>query len=273
MFLEFVYEFGKNGFFGYGEEGDFTYWSLAHFLPILITIGLIYLIYRYREKLSQSKWDETLRFIMGGILIFCEAFYYWRIMYVGNGNNGEQLLTKLPLEVCEWSAYLCAFMLMKKSRHLFDICFYICLTLGAIPWFMPAVITNAGPAYARYYQFWLEHTIPVIAVFYMMFVHKFKPDFRKLWKPFAWLGCLATIAIIANYNIKDANFMYLAAGTDGDSIANMLPQSIPVRLCVYLGILLVLFALLSVPQIVKEIKARKQFKVEEISNTEETVTE
>ena len=129
--------------------------------------------------------------------------------------------------------------------------------MGVIPWFMPAVITNAGPAYARYYHFWLEHTIPVFGVFYMIFVHGFRPNYRKVWRPFVFLGVLATIAIVANYSIPDANFMYLAAGTDGNSIANILPQSIPVRLAVYLAILLVLFTLLSLPQIIREHKEKK----------------
>lgn len=256
--MDFEYKFNSRGFFGYGAEGDFTYWSLAHFAPIIITILGILLVYRFRNKILNWKHEETFRFFLAGILIFCEAFYYWRIMYVGNGGNGEQLLTKLPLEVCEWSAYICAFMLMKKSKNLFQICFYVCLTLGAIPWFMPAVITNAGPTYARYYQFWLEHIVPVFGVFYMMFVHGFKPNYREVWKPFVYLGVLATFAIIANYSIEDANFMYLAAGTDGDSIANMLPQSIPVRLVVYLAILLVLFTLLSLPQIIKEYNRNKK---------------
>ena len=120
---------------------------------------------------------------------------------------------------------------------------------------------QTGPTYARYYQFWLEHIVPVFGVFYMMFVHGFKPNYREVWKPFVYLGVLATFAIIANYSIEDANFMYLAAGTDGDSIANMLPQSIPVRLVVYLAILLVLFTLLSLPQIIKEYNRNKKNNV------------
>ena len=258
--MDFEYKFGQDGFFGYGAEGDFTYWSLAHFIPILLTLLAIFLVFKYKDKIKNWKHEETLRFIVAFLLIFCEGFYYWRIMYVGNGGNGEQLLTKIPLEVCEWSAYLCAFMLMKKSKNFFDVCFYVCLTLGIIPWFMPAVITNAGPTYARYYQFWLENLLPVISVFYMIFVHGFRPDYRKIWKPFVFLGVLATFAIYANYNIQDANFMYLAAGTDGDSIANILPQSIPVRLVVYLAIMSTLFVLLSLPQIIKEFKAKKAQK-------------
>ena len=68
---------------------------------------------------------------------------------------------------------------------------------------------------------------------------------------------MSVLAIIANLNSPDANFMYMAAGTTGDSIANILPQNMWVRLPLYAGILVVLFTLVSLPQIIKEIKARK----------------
>ena len=40
---------------------------------------------------------------------------------------------------------------------------------------------------------------------------------------------LAMNSIIANLTIDGANFMYLAATTDGDSIANFLPPNVWVR--------------------------------------------
>lgn len=266
---DFVYEFFHEGFFGYSLEQDFYYWSFWHFLPI-ICLGLaVFFTYKYRAKIAGWKGEENFRYALAALLIFNEAFYYWRIMYVGDGGSGEfdQLITKLPFEVCEWTAYLCAFMLLKKSKNLFDIVFYVALTLGLIPLFTPAVIMQTGPAYARYYQFWIEHILPIYAVFYMMFVHGFRGNYRKIYKPFAALGVLATVAIIANVTISNmgitgANFMYLASGTDGDSIANMLPESIPVRLVLYLGILCVLFTLVSIPQIVSEVKAKKKPKGE-----------
>lgn len=257
---EFVYKFNNEGFFGFSLTQDFYEWSFWHFLPIILLIAGIYLVYRYREKLANWKHEETFRFIIALLLILSEGLYYWRTMYVGdNGSeNMEQLLTKLPFEVCEWMAYFAAFMLMKKSRNLFDICFYICLTIGIIPLFMPSVIKYTGPTYIRYYQFWIEHTFTIFAVFYMMFVHGCKPNYRKIYKPFAVLAVLVTIAIILNTSIEGANFLYLAAGTDGDSIANILPQNIWIRLALYFGIMVVLFALVSLPQIISEIKAKKR---------------
>lgn len=256
------YKYYHEGFFGYSLTPVFKEFSFWHFLPIVILGVAIWLVYRYRKQIAAWKGEETLRFILGAVLILNEGFYYWRLLYVGNGGAAklDPMLTYLPFQVCEWSAYIAAFMLMKKSRHLFDICYYVCLTLGVIPLITPAVITYAGPTYARYYQFWLEHLIPIFAVFYMMFVHGFKANYRKIYKPFAMLSILAVVAIIANLNIEGANFMYLAAGTAGDSIANILPQNIWIRLGLYLAILIVLFFLVSLPHLIPEWKEKRAKK-------------
>ncbi|MBQ8407197.1 MAG: YwaF family protein, partial [Clostridia bacterium] len=216
-----------------------------------------------------------LRFAIGIVLILIEGFYYWRLLFVADGpSHDESLLTKLPFEVCEWSAFLTAFMIMKKSRNMFDIAYYVCLTLGVLPFFMPAVIDQAGPAYARYYQFWLEHLIPVYAVFYMMFVHGFKADYKKVWKPFAWLGVMACCALILNNTIEGASFMYLSKGTSGASIVNMMPENMYVRLLVYCAILVVLFTLVSLPQIIPQIKAAvAKKKAAAAANAESVATE
>lgn len=254
---KFVYEYHKEGFFGYSETPIFKYFSLAHLLPIVLLCIGIFLVYRYRDKLRAWKHEETFRSLIGAWLIFNESAYYWRLLYVGNSQDGTQMLTFLPLEVCEWTAYIAAFMLLKKNRHLYDVAFYIALTLGLIPLFTPAVLTRTGMGHFRYYAFWVEHIVPILGVLYMTFVHGFRPDFRKVYKPFIMLSVLACFAIYANLHIPDANFMYLAAGTPGDSLANVLPANIWLRLLVAFGILCVLFALVSLPQIIKEIRQKR----------------
>ena len=129
----FEYKYYHEGFFGDSLEEDFSYFSLAHILPIVILIGAIYLVYRYRNKIAAWKGEETLRFCLGALLIFNECFYCWRLLYVGNGGSSVQdpMLTYLPFQVCEWSAYIAAFMLMKKSKHLFDIVLFSPPRFGA----------------------------------------------------------------------------------------------------------------------------------------------
>ena len=43
-------------FFGAGDEIEFKYFSLAHILPIVLAVIIIYLIFRYRDRLRTSKW-------------------------------------------------------------------------------------------------------------------------------------------------------------------------------------------------------------------------
>ena len=197
MPLIFKYEFYSEGFLGYSLEQDFHYWSPAHLLPIILLGLAIFLTFKYKDKIRSYKHEETVRFMIAALMIFNECFYYWRLLYVGNGGSAEpkQLLTYLPLQVCEWSAYLAAFMMMKKSRHIFDICFYVSLTLGLIPLFTPAVIMQAGPSYARYYQFWIEHLVPIYAVFYMMAVHGFRSSYKRVYKPFWHWACLQRLQL------------------------------------------------------------------------------
>ena len=57
-------EFYRDGFFGYGEKGDFKYGSIWHILPILLLAAGVYLTYRYRDKIKSWKGEENFRFIV-----------------------------------------------------------------------------------------------------------------------------------------------------------------------------------------------------------------
>lgn len=243
--MEYTYycEFSNKGFFGFGEDGNFRYWSLAHFIPILLMVTAILLICIYREKLRNWKHEENFRTGMAFALIICEMSYFWRLLFVGSSEPTEvlNLLDKLPLQVCGWTCIFAAFMMMKKSNVLYQICFFVCLTAGIFPLLTPAVITKTGPTYFRYYQYFLEHTLPIISVFYMTFVHGKRPTFRGSLYAVAFLAVLSALAITANLNIEGANYMYLADATDGDSIVNFLPANVWIRLGVFALVVFPLF--------------------------------
>ena len=212
--MEVWVKFFKDGFFGYGEPGDFTYFSPAHFVPILVLIAAIWLVWHFRDRLRDWKHEETLRFFMAFTLMILDMSYYWRLLYVGSSDPAQQtLLLELPLQVCGWTCIACIFMLAKKSPVLYQFCFYTCLTWGIFPLVTPSVITATGPAYYRYYQFWLEHMLPIISVMYLTFVHGFRPKLRGIAIAWGVLAALLTLSLICNANIEGANYLYLSAGT------------------------------------------------------------
>ena len=238
--------FFKKGFFGYGEKGNFKYWSFAHLMPIIIYGIAIFLIFHYREKIKNWKHEENFRFIFGAAMMFAEMSYYWRLTYVGGTNpDMPNLLDYLPLQVCEWTCILAVFMITKKSKWIYPICFYVCLTIGIFPLLTPSVLSTTGPAYYRYYQYWMEHILPPLAVFYMTFVHGFRPTKKGIISAVGFMSVLTTFALIANASIEGANYLYIAKGTEAeggaslmDPIYNLVGGSQPLLLLL-LGVLVI----------------------------------
>ena len=224
--------FYKNGFLGFGEKGNFKYWSFAHFFPIALFALAVYFVFRYREKLKNWKHEENLRFVFAAAMLFAEISYFWRLLYVGSSESYvTDMMDKLPLQVCEWTCIFAAFMLMKKSKYLYPVCFYVCLTVGVFPVLTPSVITTTGPTYWRYYQYWLEHLLPPLAVLYMTFVHGFRPTKKGMLGGVGYMTTLVVFALICNSKFPEANYLYIAKGTaDGggslmDPIYNMVGGS------------------------------------------------
>ena len=201
--------FYRDGFFGYSNTQDFFIGSVWHFIPITIAIIIILLIHRYRKKIRKSKYEETIRYIMAFIMLMAEMSYFWRLLYVGSQGNASDMFGYLPLQMCQWGLILCVFTLLSKSKKLFSISFYITIGFAIIGVSYPMVILNTGPTYYRYYQFWFEHLLPIISLFYLMFVHKLKPEYKGIYKTIIAILPLAFICVLVNNSIPDANYLYL----------------------------------------------------------------
>lgn len=237
-------EFFKEGFFGYGEKGDFKYFSFWHFLPIIILVAGIILTYIYRDKIAKWKYEKTFRFILACIMLLAEFGFFWRLLYVGPGDSEvHTMMHKLPIQVCEWTCIFAVFMVLTENKHLFDIDATICLTLGIAPLLLPAVIQDSGPRYFRYYQFWLEHIIPIYSVFYMMFIKGFRYDVKKIYKPIIFLTILATLSIVANYYVPEGYYMYLQGDALGETLTSILPANQFGRLGIFAAIAFMLFGI------------------------------
>ena len=69
LHMEVWVQFFKEGFFGYGEKGDFQYYSIEHFIPLILLAAGIFLFYRYRDALREWKHEENFRFIFAFIML------------------------------------------------------------------------------------------------------------------------------------------------------------------------------------------------------------
>lgn len=247
-------------FFGKGDEVEFVAFSLAHILPILLTAALIYLIYRFRDRLrNSSRTDSTLRWILAFAMICSEMSYYWRL--VGVPSLGPNPIDHLPIAVCGWAIIFGSYMVVTKSQTLFDIVYFWVFAGTIFALITPTVITYTGPTRFRYYQFWLEHTLGYVAVFYMIFVHKMRPTLRSFAKSYAALALLAVIAYAANDILgPGANYLFMAKPEDTPSILDILPPNFALRILIMAATVTALFLLAYLPWLLKDRNAKRAAK-------------
>lgn len=244
-------------FFGKGETEEFRTFSLAHLIPILVMIGIILLIYFYRDKIRECKNEHVFRWVLAFMMIVSEMSYFWRLAVMPE--LGGNAVDHLPITVCGWATIFCSYMIVTKSQSLFDIAYFWLFSATIFALITPTVITYTGPTRYRFYQFWMEHTLGYIATFYMIFVHKIRPNIRSIVKSYSLLTVLAVIAYVANDTLgPGANYLYMAKPEDTPSILDILPPNYALRIFVMFLAVSTLFFLAYLPWMVRDIKSKKE---------------
>ena len=242
-------------FFGAGSEQEFALFTLAHFAPVVLMIGVILMISKKRNAIRDSRHEEKLRYVLAFALIISDMAYYWRLagapwLAVGAAEN-------LPLGVCGWAAIFCSFMLAGKNQTLFDISYFWLLSGSLFALITPTPLTYTGPTRFRYYQFWAEHTLGYISIFYMIFVHGMRPRVRSAVKSWCALVAMSFLAYWVNTMIPGANYLYLARPESAPSVLDILPPNFALRTAIMVGVITLMFAFAYLPWYLKDRKAAK----------------
>ena len=241
-------------FFGMGTEVEFTNFTLAHFLPVACCVLLIVLIYLLRDRIRGSRVDKWLRYTLAFVLIISEMGYYWRL--VGLPELQPNPVDHLPIAVCGWAAIFCSYMVIGKSQTLFDISYFWLFSGSIFALITPTVITYTGPTRFRYYQFWLEHTMGYVAIFYMIFIDGMRPTLRSAVKSYIALVIMAVIAYFANQMIgPGANYLYMARPEATPSILDILPPNFVLRIVIMAVAITALYGLAYLPWYLRDRKA------------------
>ena len=243
-------------FFGKGDQVEFRNFSAAHLIPIALLLVVIFLISRGRETLRKPKVDYVLRHVLAFMLIVTEMSYFWRL--VGVPSLDANPVDHLPITVCGWTVVFCSLMMLGKSQSLYDIAYFWLFSGTIFALVTPTVITNTGPTRFRYYQFWLEHTLGYVAIFYMTFVHGMRPKVKSAIKAYIALVILAVIAYFANQMLPGANYLFMAKPEDSPSVLDILPPNFALRLGVMAVAVTTMFFVAYLPWLVKDRKAKKQ---------------
>ena len=213
----------------------FGFW---HILPIGLLILAMILTTNRRQQIRNWKYETKFRYILSFVMLMAEMSYFWRILYVGNENKGNSLMTKLPIQLCQWGLICCVYMIISLNDTLFGINYFITFFGAGIAIVSPIVISRTGPTYYRYYQFWLEHLLPIYATYYAMMVHKKRPKYHHIWITCAGMLIMSIPATIANMTFPEANYLYLKLNIP------FMPDNYMIRVIIYSAITIAAFHLL-----------------------------
>ena len=118
----------------------------------------------------------------------------------------------------------------------------------------PTVLTYCGPTRFRNYQFWLEHTLTYIAIFYMIFVLNMRPVFRSYVRSASALTVMVIFAAWVNSMIPGANYLYMARPESAPSVLDILPPNYALRIAVMMFAITAMFGLAYLPWYLKDKK-------------------
>ena len=188
--------------------------------------------------------------------------YYWRL---AGGAPWLQPgpVENLPIGVCGWAVIFCSYLVVSKKQTLFDISYFWLLSGSLFALITPTPLTYTGPARFRYYQFWLEHTLGYVAIFYMIFVHGMRPTVKSAFKSFAALLAMAVLAYFVNEMIPGANYLYMARPEAAPSVLDILPPNQLLRMTVIVSVITAMFVLAYVPWYLKDKKTMLCMKTEQ----------
>lgn len=239
-------------FFGAGEVQEFALFTPAHFAPILWMIAMILLIRKNADRLRGWKQEQAIRYLLAFGLIISEMAYYWRL--VGVPALGPNPVENLPIGVCGWAAIFCSFMVIGKTQSLFDISYFWLLSGSLFALLTPTPLNFTGPTRFRYYQFWAEHTLGYIAVFYMIFIHGMRPTVRSAVRSYIALVLMALLAYGVNRMLPGANYLYMARPESAPSVLDILPPNFAIRIAIMVAVITLMYGLAYLPWYLRDRK-------------------
>jgi hypothetical integral membrane protein (TIGR02206 family) len=226
-----------NIFFSPHYRHHFEPFSLEHIIMIGVLLAGIVIIISYRSFFTRHESFMTRTMLW--LLILLEGGYQLWLVW----NGLWKWKTSLPLELCSINIYLCMLLLYTKRYSLFEILYFIGIG-GELQAILTPALSFSFPHF-RFFHFFIAHSLVIWAIIFFVFVKRFTPTLRSLWKAFLFLHLVAGIAFLVN-RTTGGNYMFLTHKPKSQSLLDALGPY-PWYILSLEGVTLVVFFLLWLP--------------------------
>ncbi len=197
-------------FFDYTSLEDSAQHGLTlieRIIPVLIIVLIVYLIYKYKDKIKDYKHESRIRITLGILMLFGElSFMTWNLYHHFQGN--VRFIETLPLHLCSYAIWGLAFVMFTKNKRVFTTV-YIFAVVSFLALVFPNL--NHGVNSFRYYQLFFSHGLLLVALFYLYKIHDFYPNKKELIHSFVVLQIIIVYSLILNV-LLNTDFLFIGPG-------------------------------------------------------------
>jgi len=231
----------------------FRRFDLSHLIVLGVTALLALLIIFTRRN-----WDEddrdALRETMAQILIINELIsYLW--LYFYQGGKAVKVVYGIPLKLIPFNllnffAWVAAFMLLKKSKKLYEFAYFIGIPVSLYALIFPAVQIYGFPHYRFFYALITPAIIFLSAIYITVAEEEMELEWQSLLRVFITANVI--LAIVYGINIYfGSNYFFLNAKPADQPLLNALPDY-PIYLLYLEGAAVVAALLLYIPVLLRK---------------------
>ena len=199
------------------DNNQFTNYSIEHFLSLFSVIVSAFFLLVYSFRTLNHRQHHKLFQAFAALVCLSQVFKSCIRVYLGNFN----ILTDLPLELCNIMTFLMLFTLLTKNRALWAI-IYFWIMSGTFQALFTPTLLQSFPNY-EFFRYWLVHGGLVICAIYPLVNLNWTLQFSDIIKSMISLNILAFIMYHFNRYLG-SNYMYLNAKPSGDTLYKILGE-------------------------------------------------
>jgi len=185
-----------------GAWDSFVPYSGLHLVTVCCCVALIAGLLAAGRACGRAR-QMQLRWLLG---IF--GLVYWLTYNVWWNRHGIDVVSGLPLQICDCNGVIAPFALLTQNRWLRATLYFWAFALTTQAFIQPAL--QAGPSTPLFWWFWAQHTIILGYAVFDLAVLGFRPDWRDCGR--ACAAGAAYLAIVVPVDLAlNADYGYLGA--------------------------------------------------------------
>ncbi|MCP4602655.1 MAG: TIGR02206 family membrane protein [Proteobacteria bacterium] len=236
--------------------GKFELFTTSHIVTmLLIAVSWVVIPIVFKSK-KDEKADLVFRYTLATLLV--GQYLGWIIWELITNRFSLQL--SLPLNLCDMSNFLCAFLLVNRSYRLYEILYFWALA-GTIQSFVTPNIYFGFP-HLEFIAFYIQHGGEILTILYLTIVTGLRPKAISTVKAFGFLMAFVLLVYLFNW-LTGSNYMFLMADTPHPSTVTKMIKVFgePPRHTIGLGLVSVVSILtLYVPFAIKDLVVKLRGK-------------